>query len=83
MSLIYKIISFFQSKHADFQALTPEIKELMEFRKELMSLLELDCYIARSDYSSLREKYSKTYIFFENAQRAKTLDYYWFIREMT
>ena len=27
MSLIYKIISIFQSKNADFEALTPEIKE--------------------------------------------------------
>lgn len=76
MSLIYKILSIFQSKNADFEALTPEIKELMEFRKELMSLQEIDRYIARSDYISLRENYSKTYTFFENAQRANTLDYY-------
>lgn len=76
MSLIYKILSIFQSKNADFQALTPEIKELMEFRKELMSLQEVDRFIARSDYLSLREIYSKTYTFFENAHRANTLDYY-------
>lgn len=76
MSLIYKIISIFQSKNADFEALTPEIKELMEFRKELMSLQGIDKFIARSDYSSLRDNYSQTYTFFENAQRAKTLDYY-------
>ena len=76
MSLIYKIISIFQSKNADFEALTPEIKELMEFRKELMSLQGIDRFIARSDYSSLRDNYSQTYTFFENAQRAKTLDYY-------
>ena len=76
MSLIYKILGIFKSDKAEFQALTPEIKELMEFRKELMSLQELDRYIARSDYSSLRKKYSKTYTFFENAQRARTLEYY-------
>lgn len=76
MSLIYKILSIFQSKNADFQALTPEIKELMEFRRELMSLQEVDRYIARSDFLSLRENYSKTYTFFENARRANTLDYY-------
>ena len=76
MSLIYKILSIFQSPNADFEALTPEIKELMEFRKELMSLQDVDRFIARSDYISLRDNYSKTYTFFENAQRANTLDYY-------
>lgn len=76
MSLIYKILSIFQSQDADFEALTPEIKELMEFRRELMSLQEIDRYIARSDYIPLRDNYSKTYTFFENAQRANTLDYY-------
>lgn len=76
MSFIYKILSIFQSDNADFQALTLEIKELMEFRKELMSFQEIDRYIARSDYFYLRDKYSKTYTFFENTQRAKTLDYY-------
>ncbi len=76
MSLIYKILSIFQSKNADFDALTPEIKELMAFRKDLMSLQEADRYIAHSDYISLRDNYSKTYTFFENAQRANTLDYY-------
>ena len=76
MSLIYKIISIFKSSNADFQALTPEIKALMDFRKELMSLLEIDSFIARSDYSFLRKKYSEIYTFFENARRANTLDYY-------
>ena len=76
MSFIYKILSIFQSQEANFETLTPEIKELMEFRKELMSLQEIDRYIARSDYIPLRDNYSKTYMFFENAQRANTLDYY-------
>ena len=76
MSLIYKILSIFQSQEADFETLTPEIKELMEFRKELMSLQEVDRYIARSDYVTLRDNYLKTYTFFENAQRANTLGYY-------
>ena len=76
MSFIYKIISIFKSSNADFQALTPEIKELMDFRKKLMSLLEIDSFIARSDYSFLRDNYSVTYTFFENARRAKTLNYY-------
>ncbi|MBR5394779.1 MAG: UvrD-helicase domain-containing protein [Bacteroidaceae bacterium] len=76
MSFIYKILSIFQSQEAEIKALTPEIKELMEFRKELMSLQEIDRYIARSDYIPLRDNYSKTYTFFENAQRANTLDYY-------
>lgn len=76
MGLIYKILSIFQSDKAEFKALTPEIKELMAFRKELMSLQEVDRYIARSEYAHLCEKYSDTYTFFENAQRAKTLDFY-------
>ena len=76
MSLIYKILSIFQSPNADFEALTPEIKELMAFRKELMSLQEIDRFIAHSDYIPLRDNYSRTYTFFENAQRANTLNYY-------
>jgi DNA helicase-4 len=76
MSLIYKILSIFKSDHADFKALTPEIKELMLFRKDLMSLQEVDRYIARSEYAYLQKNYSKTYTFFENAKRANTLDYY-------
>ena len=76
MSIIYKILSIFHSYNSEFQALTPEIKELMEFRKEVMSLQEIDRFIARSDYAFLRDKYSKTYTFFENALRANTLDYY-------
>ena len=76
MSFLYKILSIFHSDKADFNALTPEIIELMEFRKEVMSLQEVDRYIARSEYITLRDRYHKTYTFFENAQRAKTLDYY-------
>lgn len=76
MSIIYKILSIFHSDNSEFQVLTPEIKELMEFRKEVMSLQEIDRFIARSDYAFLRDKYSKTYTFFENALRANTLNYY-------
>lgn len=76
MSFIYKILSIFHSNNADFKVLTPEIKELMEFRKKLMSLQEIDKYLARSDYAFLRDMFSKTYTFFENTQRAKMLDYY-------
>lgn len=76
MSLVYRILSIFKSDNAEIKELTPEIKELMAFRKDLMTLQEVDRYIARSEYMYLREKYSKTYTFFENSQRAKTLDYY-------
>lgn len=76
MSLIYKILSIFKSEKADFHALTPEIRELMEFRKELLSFQEVDRYIARSDYAFLHEKYSRIYTFFDNARKADTLDYY-------
>ena len=76
MSLVYKILSIFQSDKAEPQILTPEIKALMEFRKELMAFQETDRYIARSDYMYLREKYAEIYTFFESAKRADTLDYY-------
>jgi DNA helicase-4 len=76
MSLIYKILSIFKSDNAEFKALTPEIRELMEFRKDLMSLQEVDRYVARSEYVYLRSNYSNIYTFFENAKRANTLDYY-------
>ena len=51
------------------KTLTPEVKELMAFRKELMSLQGADRFIARSDYAKLRDTYSSTYTFFENALR--------------
>ena len=76
MSLVYKILSIFQSDKAEPQILTPEIKAMMEFRKELMAFQETDRYIARSDYMYLREKYAEIYTFFESAKRADTLDYY-------
>lgn len=76
MSLIYKILSIFKSDKADFKELTPEIKELMAFRKDLMSLQAVDRFLAQSDYVYLRDKYAKIYTFYENALRANTLDYY-------
>ena len=76
MSIIYKILSIFKSDNAEFNALTPEIKELMDFRKDLMSLQEVDRYVARSEYAYMHKTYSNTYTFFENAKRANTLDYY-------
>lgn len=76
MSLIYKILSIFKSDKADFKELTPEIKELMAFRKDLMSLQAVDRFLAQSDYVYLRDKYAKIYTFYENTLRANTLDYY-------
>lgn len=76
MSLIHKILNIFQSDKATFQTQTPEIINLMDFRQDMMSLAKMDRYIARSDYAFLKERYSDTYIFFENAKRANTLDYY-------
>ncbi len=76
MSLISKILSIFRSDNADFQSVTPEIKALMDFRKELMSFQDTDRYLARSDYAFLQDKYSGTYTFFENTKRANMLKYY-------
>ena len=75
-SFIYRIKSIFQSDKVKSVVLTPEIKAMMAFRKELTSLLEIDKYIARSDYAFLRDKFNDTYTFFENTKRANTLDYY-------
>ena len=76
MSFVSKILNKFKSANAEFKTLTPEIKELIKFRKDLMSLQEVDRYVARSEYAYLQKDYSQTYIFFENARRANTLDYY-------
>ena len=51
---IDKIKSIFNSGDKDHAPLTAEIKELMAFRKELLSILEKDQYIARSDFSNLQ-----------------------------
>ena len=75
MSIIYKILSIFKSEKADFQVLTPEINELMEFRKELLSFQEVDRYIARSDYAFLHEKYSRIYTFFDNGKNTNTISF--------
>jgi len=75
-SFIYRIKSIFQSDKVKSVVLTPEIKAMMAFRKELTSLLGIDKYIARSDYALLRDKFNDTYTFFENTKRANTLDYY-------
>lgn len=76
MSLIDKILNIFQSEKANSLVMTPEIEAMIAFRKDLLSLQELDRYIARSDYAYLHSKYLDTYIFFENTKRANTLDYY-------
>lgn len=76
MSFINRIKSIFRFEKANSLVLTPEIKAMMTFRKELTSLLEIDKYIARSDYAFLRDRFNDTYTFFENTKRASTLDYY-------
>ena len=76
MSIINKIINKLRSNKSVSLVMTPEIESMMAFRDELTSFLELDKYIARSDYDVLRDKYLDTYTFFENTKRASTLDYY-------
>lgn len=76
MSLIDKILNIFQSEKANSLVMTPEIEAMIAFRKDLLTLQELDRYIARSDYAYLHSKYLDTYTFFENTKRANTLDYY-------
>lgn len=76
MSLFDKIISVFKSQNEEPKVVTPEIASLLDFRKHLSSLDDTDCYIAKSDYADMRDKYAATYTFFDNALRGNTLDYY-------
>ena len=76
MSIVDKIFRLFQSDKTHSLVMTTEIEAMMSFRKEMTSLLEIDSYIAKSDYAYLRDKYLDTYTFFENANRANTLNYY-------
>ncbi len=71
-----KILSAFKSQNEEPKIATPEITSLLDFRKHLSSLDDTDCYIAKSDYAEMRNKYAATYTFFDNALRGNTLDYY-------
>lgn len=71
-----KILSAFKSQNEEPKIATPEITSLLDFRKHLSSLDDTDCYIAKSDYAEMRNKYATTYTFFDNALRGNTLDYY-------
>ena len=76
MSILNKILSVFSSQNEKSLDVTPEISSLLDFRKQLSSLDETDCYIAKSDYANMRDKYATTYTFFDNLQKSNTLDYY-------
>lgn len=53
-----------------------ELARLIDFEKELGSLLNTDAYIARSDYKHLCDDYSEIYNQFSTLKKSKTLDYY-------
>ncbi|MBR4838250.1 MAG: UvrD-helicase domain-containing protein [Bacteroidales bacterium] len=76
MSLLNKILSVFSSQNEKSLDVIPEISSLIDFRKQLSLLDETDCYIAKSDYASMRDKYATTYTFFDNLLRSNTLEYY-------
>lgn len=75
-TLVDKIKRILNLESQDSKALTTEIKELLAFHYDLTSLLEQDKYLARSEYSKIKDNYSTIYSFFKSAQKAKTLDYY-------
>ena len=56
MSLLNKILSVFSSQNEKSLDVTPEISSFIDFRKQLSSLDETDCYIAKSDYASKRKE---------------------------
>ena len=76
MSILNKILSVFSSQNEKSLDVTPEISSLLDFRKQLSSLDENDCYIAKSDYAKMRDNYATTYTFFDNLLKSNTLDYY-------
>ena len=53
-----------------------ELARLIDFEKELESLLNTDAYIARRDYKNLCDSYSEIYNQFSTLKKSKTLDYY-------
>ena len=53
-----------------------ELSRLLDFEKELESLLNTDAYIARRDYKNLCDSYSEIYNQFSTLKKSKTLDYY-------
>ena len=53
-----------------------ELSRLLDFEKELESLLNTDAYIARRDYKNLCDSYSEIYKQFSTLKKSKTLDYY-------
>ena len=53
-----------------------EYTQALTFNKEFSDIMKSDKFIARSDYRNLIQKYEFTATFFENNQRAKTLNYY-------
>ena len=53
-----------------------ELSRLLDFEKELGSLLNTDAYIARRDYKNLCDSYSEIYNQFSTLKKSKTLDYY-------
>ncbi|MBO4574340.1 MAG: UvrD-helicase domain-containing protein [Bacteroidales bacterium] len=76
MSILNKILSVFSFQNEKSLDVTPEISSLLEFRKQLSWLDDTDCYIAKSDYAKMCDKYATTYIFFDNLLKSNTLDYY-------
>lgn len=71
MSIIDKILNLFQSDKANSLVLTPEIEAMIAFRKELLSLQEIDSYIAKSDYAYLHDKYLDTFTFLKTRREQK------------
>ncbi|MCD8372542.1 MAG: UvrD-helicase domain-containing protein, partial [Clostridia bacterium] len=57
-------------------AIPKEYKAALSFNDEMVNLLSLDKYIARSDYKFLIEQYKEDYTFFENMKRANAISYY-------
>ncbi len=76
MSLFDKILRVFNSKIDKTDTLTAEINSLIEFRKSVLALQNADCYIAKSDYIDLRDRFAFTYTFFDNLQKGNALGFY-------
>ena len=50
----------------------PDFLQAKKFNDELKKLLSSDCYLARTDYVFLIEKYKNVFDFFNNNKKANT-----------
>ena len=66
----------FLKKKIKNKTVPTEYSSAVSFNKKYAALNDADKFIARSDYKFLLEDYKDIFIFFDTAEKAKTLSYY-------